>query len=90
MDGAFNEADHTKRLCVAVANYIAASYHSVTPNSLPVQHERTHKDNQENYKGKKPAFVSIKIPSRYEVIFQHKGYQATLDYCFERHQNRLL
>lgn len=84
--GPFDEAEHTKRLCTAVANYIAAQYHSVTPNSQPLHHK--HLPVQHHDKTDKTAFVSLEIPSRYEIIFQHKGYQATLDYCFERHQNK--
>lgn len=84
--GPFDEAEHTKRLCTAVANYIAAQYHSVTPNSQPLHHK--HLPVQHHDKTDKTAFVSLEIPSRYEIIFQHKGYQATLDYCFERHRNK--
>ena len=86
--GPFDEAAHTKRLCTAVANYIAAQYHSLTPNSQPLHHE--HLPVQHHDKTDKTAFVSLEIPSRYEIIFQHKGYQATLDYCFERHQTKSL
>ena len=30
-------------------------------------------------------FVPVKVPSIYDVIFQHKGAQALISYCLTRH-----
>ena len=67
-----DKASAQLRKCRNLADYIAVQY--VTPaHDLPVQHEGG------------TGFVTIKVPSLYEVTYQHKGHQAVIDTCLARH-----
>ncbi len=59
------------RKCRALADYISAQY-VTTAHALPVQYDSS------------IGFVAIKVPSLYEVTFQHKGHQAVIDACLIR------
>ena len=63
------------RKCRALADYISTQY-VTTAHALPVQYDSP------------IGFVDIKVPSLYEVTFQHKGHQAVIDACLIRQQNK--
>ena len=63
------------RKCHALADYIGAQY-VTTAHALPVQYDSS------------IGFVDIKVPSLYEVTFQHKGHQAVIDACLIRQRNK--
>ena len=59
-----------------MAHYIAGQYATRTDNALPVQYDRG---------DKQPGFIVIKEPSIYDVMFQHRGFDAVVETCLERH-----
>ena len=63
--------------CQAVAVYIAGQYATRTDHVLPVQYE----DNAAK------GFITIDEPSIYDVMFQHKGFDAVVETCLARHNS---
>ena len=63
------------RKCRALADCISAQY-VTTAHALPVQYDSP------------IGFVDIKVPSLYEVTFQHKGHQAVIDACLIRQRGK--
>lgn len=73
----YDKAVSIAHFCEVLADQIAAQYDQLTPNTLPV-----------HYKSKTGTrrIITLELPSSYDVIFQHKGYQAVIDHCLLRHQ----
>lgn len=64
--------------CQAVAHYIAGQYATLPDKALPVQYE----NNASN-----TGFITIDEPSIYDVMFQHKGFDAVVETCLARHNS---
>ena len=70
------DSAETLAFCQAVATYVASHYVSTTTASQPFSY-----DNASNEDG----FVALELPSLYDVLYQHKGYDSVVAYCLERH-----
>ena len=67
--------------CQAVAHYIASQYATLPNSTLPVQYQKSG-----SHSGSHSGFITIDEPSIYDVVFQHKGFDAVIETCRARHK----
>ncbi|MGC6536939.1 MAG: hypothetical protein ACON44_06250 [Candidatus Puniceispirillaceae bacterium] len=77
------QLEHDQNFCYNVAIYVQSQYDNDMPTHIKAYVQL--KDDKDAI----PAFVNFQVHSLYDVVYQHKGFDAVIESCLERRGHKL-